>query len=70
MNLGDDNLVVNGNCQYDIAFYDIDCADPWSRIGSLSHPAIGFIQETFTVDGDGLSTISTENSYYINVPML
>ena len=43
MDLGADNLVVNGNCQYDIAFYDIDCADPWSRIGSLSHPAIGFV---------------------------
>jgi hypothetical protein len=43
MALGDDTLVVNGNCQYDIAFYDIGCADPWSRIGSLSHAAISFV---------------------------
>ena len=70
MELGDDNLVVNGDCQYDISFYDIDCNDPSSRIGALSYTTIGFVQATFTMDGDGLSTISAENDYYLNIPDL
>ena len=40
MALGDDNLLVNGDCQYDIVFYDIDCADESTRTGALSNPAV------------------------------